>query len=273
MELFGNGTLILLPIAYTLLVVAYAHRFLGFESWFARSSRIWLVATVLTHISALIVRGITVGSCPIATPWEATSVVAFSVALIYWIVELRTNDSTTGVFVLAIAALLEILATIFVAGGDTAAGDRLGAFASVHGFAALFGLSAVSVAGAYGLLYLFLYTAIKRGWYGTFYRRVAPLDRLGDLNYWAALVAFVALTLTAGLGYWGSSSDPESPAAFADAGVLLGTSLWLLYAITVLGRRWLRLGGKRLAYCTLLGLPVAVAIGVSGLLQRGGFHG
>ena len=38
MDLLGNGALILLPILYTLLVVSYAHRFLGMESWFSRSA-------------------------------------------------------------------------------------------------------------------------------------------------------------------------------------------------------------------------------------------
>lgn len=273
MDLLGNSALIVLPILYTLLVVAYAHRFLRVDSWLARSSRYWLAVTVTVHLGALIVRGITVGSCPIATQWEATSVMAFSVALIYGIVELRTREATTGVFVLSLAGVSQLTATIFVAGGPATPGEPLGAFASLHGFAAIFGVSAVAVAGAYGLLYLFLYTAIKRGWYGTFYQRIAPLDRLGELNYWAALVAFVALTLTAGLGYWGSAQIEGASHVLGSAGVVLGTVLWLVYATAVLGRRVLRLGGKRLAYCTLLGLPVALAIGVAGVLQRGGFHG
>ena len=149
----------------------------------------------------------------------------------------------------------------------------LGAFQSVHSLAAIVGLSAVALSNVYAILYLFLYTAIKRGRFGLFYRKMPPLEMLSDLNLVTAGGAFFALSVVIGMGAWRAfdgSADTDVPLAAPE--VILTSLLWFLFGASIFAKRFLSLGSKRFAYTTLLGLLLLVGIFVGGLFTPG-FHG
>lgn len=143
---------------------------------------------------------------------------------------------------------------------------------SLHTFAAIVGFSAVAICGVYGILYLFLYGAIKRGRFGLFYRKMPSLETLGDLNFVATLTAFVALSVAVGLGFWLRFRLPEMGVSLVEPEVLLTSLLWLLYGGCILGKRFFHLGGKRLAYTTALGLFLLLGIFIGAFFKLG-FHG
>lgn len=273
METFINGTLVLLPILYTLLVIAYARVFLGRKnSLLARRARLLLGGTAGLHTFSVVARGFQVGQCPVGSSGEAFSVVALTIVIIYFFIEWRSGDQSTGVFVVSAALPLELIASVSLLEAPApVTGEPMGSFVSLHAFAALVGLSAIAVAAAYGCLYLFLYWCIKKGRFGLFFNLVAPLETLADLNYRAVRAAFAALTVSVGLGVW-SAFRGDHAGLFLDPQVLLSTCLWGLYGGCVISKRWLHVGGKRLALATVFGVPLVVAIGLVTWLQRG-FHG
>lgn len=272
MDTVFNATLLLLPILYTLLVMAYARIFTFGTAGVARLVRPLLLGTVLLHLGSIAVRSISIGSCPLGSRAEFLSLVAFSITLTYLFLELRIGERSTGVFALTPAFLLQLVAGVYILGTETYEPVKLGPLESFHTFFAIVGFSAVALCGVYALLYLFLYLAIKRGRFGLFYQKMPSLETLSDLNFVGTSIAFGALSLTLALGftvYFGRGSEKVTP--LGDPDVVLTVCLWLLYGVGIFARRFFSLGGKRLAYITMLGLVLLAGILAGGVFMKG-FH-
>ena len=273
METAFNASLVLLTILYTVLMISYARIFARGPAGVALLVRPILVGTVSLHFLSVLIRGIAIGACPLGSRAEFMSLVALSVAVNYLIVEIRLGERATGIFAITPAFLLQVMATVSILGAEKLPVSPLGAFQSVHSLAAILGLSAVALSNVYAILYLFLYTAIKRGRFGLFYRKMPPLDTLSDLNFVTTGGAFFALSIVIGLGAWRAfDGSPDTDISLAQPEVILTSLLWILFGASIFAKRFLRLGGKRFAYTTLLGLLLLVGIFVGGLFAPG-FHG
>ncbi len=282
METAFNASLVLLTILYTVLMISYARIFARGPAGVALLVRPILVGTVSLHFLSVLIRGIAIGACPLGSRAEFMSLVALSVAVSYLVVEVRLGERATGIFAITPAFLLQVIATVSILGteklpveslGGIPSHEPLGALQSVHSLAAILGLSAVALSNVYAILYLFLYTAIKRGRFGLFYRKMPPLDTLSDLNFVTTGGAFFALSIVIGLGAWRAfDGSPDTDISLAQPEVILTSLLWILFGASIFAKRFLRLGGKRFAYTTLLGLLLLVGIFVGGLFAPG-FHG
>ena len=273
MENAFYGTLVLLPVLYTLSVIAYARVFSSsgatVSSGMGRYSRPLLVTTILFHAGSVAFRGIQIGSCPMGSHWEFFSLVSLSIAITYFFVELKIHDRNTGVFVIAVAAFLQLVASAFMLPSKELAEVKLGSLVSLQAITAIVGYSAVLVSSIYGLLYLSLYGAIKKGSYGLFFRKVPSLETLCQQNYHAAWVAFFAFTaslLFDGLTPMDLPSEVTSSALLER---MVTGAAWILFGVCVLSRRFFHLGGKRLAYATVVGFLLPTGLLCAGLIGGG----
>ena len=262
--------LVTLPVAYTLLLLGYAKLFLKQASPLADKSRLLLAVTLVVHVGAMILRGVEVQGCPMGRYPEFLSLLAVSMAVTYFVLESRTGERSTGVFMIGLVLLTQIVATVSILVAEGPGSYPEGMWESLHVFAAIVGYSAVVVASLYGLLYLFLYTCIKRGRFGRFYQNMPSLEILTRLNFVAATVGFVALSVTLGVGVilWQRGVEIH----FLQPEVLLTVVLWCLYGLSVTAHRVLRIGGKKLAYSTLLGILIVIGF-VVGIAATNEFHG
>ena len=270
-----NAVVLLLTVLYALLTDHSARIYLTGKSRFENYARPVLVGTVSLHLFALVLRGIETGTCPVLTRWEALSFIAFCVAAIYLVLELRRKIRVTAVFILGLAALLQFCSAVFVLSQEPVEG--LGSpnlSESFHAFAAMLGISGVAVAGMYGFLYLRLDRTIRRGQYASnFFKRMPSLEDLGDLTGSAARLAFLSLSVTVGLGIWNwLARDPnEELIALPLLPIITTLALWALLGFCAIGHRLGKFGGVRLAWCTLCAFAAALGLLVS--LGPQGVHG
>jgi ABC-type uncharacterized transport system permease subunit len=272
METVFHASLVILCILYTVLVMAYARIFaLGFDG-IGRFARPLLIGTVALHFASVGLRGVMVGACPLGSQGEFLALVAFSIAVIYALLEMRIGERTTGVFAIAPAFALQLIATVRILGQEAPDDVKMGMYRSLHSFAAIVAFSAVAICGVYGVLYLFLYAAIKRGRFGLFYRNMPSLERLTDMNFVAAWMAFLALSVTVVMGFGVEHRVTAEPTTMWRADVILTVGLWILYGGAIVARRFFGLGGKRLAYTTVICSLLLVALFLRGLAGTA-FHG
>jgi len=271
MQTVFNSSLIVLSILYTILFMAYAQIFAKGSDGVARYARALLVVTVVLNFLSVLLRGKMEKACPLGSPGEFLALVAFSIAVIYAILELRIGERTTGVFAIAPAFALQAIATVRILGQAGVPESKMGLFRSFHSFSAVVALSAVAVCGVYGLLYLFLYGAIKAGKFGLFYRKMPSLEKLSDLNFVATCIAFLALTVTSAMDFWSMLSAPGTDLSFLRPELIATTFLWALYGGSIVARKVFGVGGKRLAYITVLGSILLVAILLGGVTMAD-FH-
>ena len=139
------------------------------------------------------------------------------------------------------------------------------------GKSVLLGISGVAVAGIYGVLYVRLHRVIRTGDYGLFFQRMPSLEDLGDLNASASAIGFFSLTVTVGIGAWGAMTGRAAANEVALPLFPIATTiaLWLLLGVCAVGHRIGKLGGVRLAWCTVVALSGAlgllIAVGSQGV--------
>lgn len=266
MEILVKSGSILLPVLYTLTVMSYAGVFFAHRRGPVRWARPALLVTLACHLLAVAARAVVDRACPVSNQAEIFSLIALSTLVMYAILEWRVEKrSSTGVFVLFMAFAAQLVASVLSLDPKFQEGETLPAIPSLHVFAAVIGLSAVAVASAYGLLFLMLYNDLKRGKFGLFYRGMPDLAILSRSNYYSAIFAFGALTLTNAMGMVSlvAGRDYNLPR------VVVAAALWALYGVAVFGHGFFRLSGKRLAYITLFGFVLATVVLVIGIVSGG----
>jgi ABC-type uncharacterized transport system permease subunit len=258
------------PSLYAVTVVLYGLLFFGRLERLHRWARPFFWGTFTVHALFLALFIAVNHRIPLAAPAEILTVVAFSTALAYGYVEVRTGSLATGFFALGFSMLFQ-----FAASGRIALEQevspllRLPAF-GIHTGAAILGYSAFAVSAVYGFLFLLLYHELKANRFGLLYRRLPPLEVLGMMNIRAAALglAFLTVAILAG-AFWASRLYP----GFATDPMFAATLLvWGVYALCVFAHYRLGWRGERTIYLSISGfLLMGIALlGINVFLRT--FH-
>jgi ABC-type uncharacterized transport system permease subunit len=254
------------PTLYIVTLVLYGLQFFGKARHWARFARPVFSVTLAMHALYLADFILAHRRIPLASAPEILTVVAFMTGVAYFWVETHTRDLSTGVFLLGFTTLVQ-----FASSGrivlDLQVPEllRMPSF-GIHTGAAILGYSAFAVSAIYGVLFLLLYHELKSTHFGLFYRRMPPLEVLGQMNIRAAVLGLGALTVAIVAGVvWASRLYP----GFArDPMFLITLVVWVIYATTIFAYYRLGWRGKRAIYLSICGF---VLMGLA-LVAVGAFH-
>lgn len=244
-----------LPVLYALATVNYLVFFVRREPFAQRTCTPFLFGIFLLHIAFFLLRIFEFGRYPITHMGEALSAVALAVVLVYLYEERLQRRQSTGVFVLTLTTLLQLVAsTLLYQTAETHALLAQNPIYGFHAIAAVLCYAAFAVGAVYGVMYLLLYRALKRKTFGLVFERLPPLDVLSRMGFGATLTGWTLLTATILLGFamgglWRAVDDPTTLT------VLL---VWGIYAVAVGGYFALGWRGARSVYLSLFGFTCAV---------------
>lgn len=196
MRAFVDALNVLLPMAYAALAAGYAVAFLRDTERLPRALRPLLHSVVAAHAAYLAIRAITLDHLPMATVFEWLTMVAFALALVYWIIERVTGTQSTGVFVLGLAAAAQIASSVGIRADGAVNPVLRDPLFAIHAGASVLGYTAFGVAAVYGVLYFMLHRELKKATYGIVFSRLPALTTLGAMHEISVLVGVGALTLT-----------------------------------------------------------------------------
>ena len=262
----------LLPLLYGLAAVNYSVYFARHDPFAERTCTPFLVGTVLVHLAFLVLRYVAFGRYPIATVPEVLSVIAFAVAAVYLYVERVQHSKATGVFLVVMAAALQLAATTLLARAPAPQSALLDKASLwwVHTALAVLGYSAFAVGAVYGVMFLLLYRALKRKRFGLVFERLPSLDVLASMGMGAAALGWAFLTVAIVLGIVMSAS--LVPTFWADPKVISSAVVWLAYAATVGGYFLLGWRGARSVVFSLVAFVIAVVTMVGSAMPWASFH-
>lgn len=267
----------ILPVLYGIAFFDYLLVFFTEDTSVRRLARPLLWTAVGVNLVYLAGFTIFFEHIPLVTVYQVVGAVGFAVAVTYLWVESRTGSLYTGPFILGLVLIFQVVNTLFPKLDRDVQTILQSKIFSLHVSAAVLGYSAFAVAAVYGLLYLLQYQEIRHKRFGLVFRRLPSLDILDRMNYYAAAVGFVLLTLAIALGAWwgnrASAADPDRfGAPFLDPKVLIALATWVLYGAALVGRRVVSWGGARMAYSSLIGFLIVLfsMFAVNLLLTR--FH-
>jgi ABC-type uncharacterized transport system permease subunit len=247
----------LLLAFYIALVWAYGKAFFADAAWAKRAKTPILVVTLVVHVFYLASRTVAFRHPPVTTVFEIFSVLAFSVSVTYLIIELRSHRKETGYFILNIAFFFQLISTLFIKDTPQVPEILRSMFFGAHVSSALLGYAAITIAGAYGLMYLMLYHEMKATRFGVIYKKLPTLESLERMAVTAIKLVFVLLGIAIAFGivwlslvYHGTHYfDPK----------LIGTVIvWLMYGFLVVAKKFFGMQGRRVMVLCIAGLLVSL---------------
>jgi ABC-type transport system involved in cytochrome c biogenesis permease subunit len=252
-----NALNILLPTLYVLSWALYAFLFFRNDPFAERAAPVLLLVTGALHGVDLLCRAFYYRHFPIATVFEAFSVLAFAVLVVYLIIEWRTRVRTTGMFIVGFVVIFQLVSSAFItAPSDFSDLLREPTFV-LHASTAVLGYSGMAISAIYSLLYLMLFYDIKTQRFGIIYKQLPSLEVLGAFTYRAAMLGFLFLTVAMGLGlvllvkvygtYW--RWDPKLAVTFV---------AWLIYSLCVVAKKLWGWSARRVAFVSLAGFAVII---------------
>lgn len=251
----------LLPVLYGLSAAGYARVYLA-EPGVLEGTRgqsggpILLRAGIVVHVLYLAARGLMEGHLPLASVYDFLSATGLSLAVVYLYVEMRQRIQTTGVFVIPLVFLLQIIASAYGAGSPAMKPPIKPIWFEMHTLAAVLGYSAFVVSAIYGVLFLLLYRDIKANRISFLYGRMPSLETLGRMNVSAAGAGLVllALAILLGMGWARVTGVPF----LSDLKTWLTVAAWIMLAFAVLAYHRLGWRGPRAVYASLAGFTTLV---------------
>jgi cytochrome c-type biogenesis protein CcsB len=210
------------------------------------------VATILRWVTSY---RMGIGHAPFSNLYESLIFFAWTLMLLYMIVELRTKNRTFGAFVTPLAFLAMAYAS-FSSNISSHIQPLIPALKSnwliTHVITCFFGYAAFGLSFGLSIMYLLkrLDTAERKN---VFLKLIPSQGILDDLNYQMIVIGFLMLTLGIITGSvwahsaWGSywSWDPKETWSLIT---------WLIYAAVIHSRRVRGWKGKRIAILSMVGV-------------------
>ena len=232
MEQTGKILEILLPLFYSVTVSAYAIAFFKHNQFANKIKTVLLLLTILTHFFYLILRTINLQHPPIISVFEIMSLLAFSIATSYRLIEMQTKIKNTGLFVLAFALIFQVISSLFIE--DIYVVDKVlrNNLLGVHVLSALLGYSAFTIAAVYGLMYLLQYRSIKSNSFGIIFENLPSLEQLEYLTKIGIFIGFGLLSVAIVIGYvWLPKAIDNF--SYLDPKLIATIVIWCMYAVEI----------------------------------------
>jgi len=257
MESGLGAAVVLLPVAYLLVAVDYGFLFFAGRPLSPWGASIGLKALLALHLAYLVLLTVRWQQMPAANVSQGLSIVAFSVIVVYAIVERLGNERSTGFWLVSIAFFFTLLSSVLA--GPTPPQHELlhNPLFFGHAVLALVGYAAFAVAASYAFLFLRLYRELKAGKFSLFFGKLPPLEVLERMMSGALMVGFIALTGAVATGVvWAREVLPGE--WLGDTKIVATLVTWALYAGALLLRRLRRWQGREVAIASLAGFATVL---------------
>lgn len=249
---------IIMPVFYLVVFAAFLFNFLKDNRRAHNLNRLSLFLTLMLHTTYIILRTIAFDHPPITNVFEIFTLLAFAISLAYFIIEIATDIKGTGVFILSLSLVFQLISSIFIVDlievRDVLRSNLLG----IHVFSALLGYAGITISAVYGFLYLLLYDDIKKNKYGLIFERLPNLEILEKLSFYAAIFGFLTLTIAMGIGIiWLPRAFPDF--SFTDTKLIATALIWILYGAGIGFKIFGKWQGKKVVVLSVIGFIVAIA--------------
>ena len=247
----------LLLASYCTLVWTYGKAFFADRQWAKRAKTPLLLFTLTLHLVYLTARIVMFRHPPVTTVFEIFTVLAFSVAVTYLIIELRSRQKETGYFILNIAFFFQLASALFIKDTPEVPEILRSPLFGAHVTAALLGYACITIAGAYGLMYLMLYHEMKATRFGVIYKKLPTLESLERMAITAMQLTFALLGIAIVFGFiW--LHHLYANAYYGDP-KLVGTVLvWAMYGFIGVAKNRFGLQGRKIMIVSIAGFLVSL---------------
>ncbi len=271
MKLFSYVLNFLIPLLYLALVYVYYTLFSGKKKRLLKKTTPMLILLILIHLTEIITRHLVLNTMPLSTTHDAFSFLAFAILLVYAIIELSLNNRASGIFILAFAFLISLIASFFPSWESETNELLLKSSFALHASMAIIGYTALSLSAIYALMYIIQNRNMKKLKFGLMFTQLPALNYLETMSIRSVLIGIILL----GLGILhGHFQAKELLGEFwpVDIKVIVMDIVWLVYFCSYLLMRLKKWGGLWMAYLSLSGFFILVVGGILTIYITESFH-
>ena len=199
------------------------------------------------HTAAMGLRGFSLKSCPVNNLYEATTFLAWALALASLVVSFLPRLRYVGTFAVPLLFVIGVFA--LMPSLDPPRGPKpefTGWLVSLHAAMILLAYGAFGLGAVSGLMYLSQQHNLKFKKLSAVFSLLPPIQRVEVVTIRLVVVGFVFLTI--GLFAGGRLPRPEGMTYFSDTKVKWSALLWLSYLVLLAWRWRPGLSGRRFAY-------------------------
>lgn len=228
------------------------------------------VLTAITHISYSILRGIAFGHHPMASFHEILSIIALALAVVYLIVETWRKNKSTGVFVLPLVFVLQMISAIGIEPTHEINPILRETPFGMHTGTLTLSYSSFFLCAVYAVMYLLFHRALRKKKFGLIFQRFPSLDVLARMNRGAAGVGLIFMTVGIICGLiWAWEKVP----LFWNDPKIIGTIIvWFFYAFALLGHYGFKWSGRKIAILTLMSFVLLICVSFIANVFFPGWH-
>ena len=225
----------------------------------------------LAHTLALLLHAVAVGHAPFTNSWESLSFFAWSLTLLFHLIDARSPQPGLGAFVLPLGFLALFFASTRVNPSTPLVPVSGNQALKLHIAITLMGYGSLALAFCAALVYLVQENRLKRKRFGGPFHRMLSLEQADLLAGRAVGIGFALLTLGLLMGLNFAFQDWQGR-WWLDAKVLSSVFTWSLYAVYLYAHSVAGWRGRRTMLLLVAGFAAVlisyVGINVSGVSGR-----
>ena len=262
---------ILLPVLYAFTLGAYWYDFTYEKKNLTNSKRIFLFVTVVLHVFYLFARTIEFNHPPITTKFEIFTVLAFSIAFSYFLLELLTDIRGTGLFIILFALIFQLVSSLFIEDLMEVKEVLRNRLLGLHVISALLGYSGITISAVYGVLFIILYKSLKLSKFGLIFKRLPSLETLEKLSFYSLVIGFILLTIAIIIGsIWLPAAFPDF--SYWDPKLISTGIVWIIYGAGIIAKLAANWYGKKVITFSLVGFVMTIISLMLGVFFENSFH-
>lgn len=262
---------IFLPVLYAVTLGAYWYDFAYEKKNLTNSKRIFLFVTVVLHVFYLFARTIEFNHPPITTKFEIFTVLAFSIAFSYFLLELLTDIRGTGLFIILFAFIFQLVSSLFIEDLTEVKEVLRNRLLGLHVISALLGYSGITISAVYGVLFIILYKSLKLSKFGLIFKRLPSLETLEKLSFYSLVIGFILLTIAIIIGsIWLPAAFPNF--SYLDPKLISTGIVWIIYGAGIMAKLAANWYGKKVITFSILGFVTAIVSLMLGVFFENSFH-
>ena len=271
MKLLCQAINVLLPLLYMIILFIYGIIFFVKNKKLERKTGLFLLLLIFLHGAEIILRSITLSAIPLSTIFDALSFLAFSILIIYYMIEISLKNKMTGFIVLIFPFLLQLISSILYEWNVESNPLLSNPVFALHAAITIIGYTGLTISALYALMYILLNYNIKYHRFGVLYNNLPPLAELEKLSIRSISIGIIILGIGIFLGHL-RAYDIFGSFWLKDPKIILTDFIWFIYFLGYLMFRIRNWRGRWMAYLSVAGFIVLFVVNISLIFIIKTFH-
>ena len=257
MQILSEILSYLLPVFYLVVVYVYFNIFTGRKKSYERITQKLLVALLFVHGFEIILRQLYLKTMPLSSVYDASSFLAFSVLLVYYIIERSFANRASGFFIMLFAFFPALISSFNHAWHSESNPLLANPTFAIHASLNIIGYTAFSIGAIYAVMYLIQYKNIKQKRFTRLYEQLPPITYLENMSKRSILIGIILMGVGLFLGHL-QTKNMFGHFFLLDAKVILTDLIWILYLTLYIVSQVKKISSRTMAYLSVTGFVVLV---------------